>query len=91
MVTMSFKHLSLVCATALGLGCAHAAGDKGLWSVYQNHFKSAKYVDLTHTIRPNIPVWAGFGPSAFGPAVAGADIEKFATQGEPFTYPKHSF
>jgi len=36
------------------------AQDNGLWSVYENSLKRAKYVDLTHTITPNIPVWAGF-------------------------------
>jgi len=88
---MPLKQLSLLLITALGLGCAQAAGKHDLWSVYQQHFKSAKYIDLTHTIRPDIPVWAGFGPSSFAPAVAGAEIEQFATQGEPFTYPKHGF
>ena len=37
--------------------------------------KGAKYVDLTHTITPKIPVWAGFAESSFAPARAGADIE----------------
>lgn len=36
-----------------------------LWQVYQQSLKEAKYVDLTHTITPSIPVWAGFGPSTF--------------------------
>jgi kynurenine formamidase len=36
-----------------------------LWQIYQQSFKQAKYVDLTHTINPSIPVWAGFGPAAF--------------------------
>jgi kynurenine formamidase len=36
-----------------------------LWQVYQQSFKSAKYVDLTHTITPTIPVWAGFGSPQF--------------------------
>ena len=40
-----------------------------LWQVYQNALKGAKYVDLTHTITPSIPVWAGFGPATFGPTV----------------------
>ena len=34
--------------------------------------KGAKYVDLTHTITPNIPVWAGFADSTFAPARAGS-------------------
>ncbi len=36
-----------------------------LWDVYARYFKGAKYVDLTHTITPSIPVWAGFAPSKF--------------------------
>jgi hypothetical protein len=37
------------------------AQGEGLWSVYQSALKNAKYVDLTHTIKPTIPVWAGLG------------------------------
>ena len=37
-----------------------------LWQVYDQALKQAKYVDLTHTITPSIPVWKGFGPSKFG-------------------------
>ena len=48
---------------------AAAAQDRGLWAVYQQTLARAKYVDLTHTIAPAIPVWAGFGPSQFAPAV----------------------
>ncbi len=40
----------------------------GLWSIYEQALKNAKYIDLTHTLTPSIPVWKGFGPSAFGPA-----------------------
>lgn len=36
-----------------------------LWQVYQQSLKSAKYVDLTHTITPTIPVWPGFGQPKF--------------------------
>ncbi|MEG4107012.1 cyclase family protein [Microcoleus sp. S13_C5] len=36
-----------------------------LWQVYQQSLKSAKYVDLTHTITPTIPVWSGFGQPQF--------------------------
>ncbi len=41
----------------------------GLWQVYEQSLKSAKYIDLTHTLTPSIPVWAGFGPAAFGPTI----------------------
>jgi len=54
----------------LGLGCvsaAKAADDTDLWAVYDHHLKGAKYIDLTHTITPDIPVWSGFGSSKFEP------------------------
>src|SRR3954449_1748584 len=40
-----------------------------LWQTYQQVFKRARYIDLTHTIAPTSPVWHGFGPSRFSPAV----------------------
>jgi kynurenine formamidase len=70
---------------------SYAAQGKGLWWVYESALKGAKYVDLTHTITPNIPVWAGFSESGFAPAKAGSDIEGFAKKGEVFTYAKHGF
>lgn len=75
----------------LGLVYASAgvAQDKGLWSVYEESLQGAKYIDLTHVIAPNIPVWHGFGPSRFEPARAAADIEGFAKKGEPYSYEKH--
>ncbi len=68
-----------------------AAESTSLWPVYEQVLKGAKYVDLTHTITPSIPVWAGFSPSTFAPAKAGADSEGFATKGEVYTYAKHGF
>ena len=41
---------------------AAPAAPAGLWQVYESALKGAKYVDLTHTINPSIPVWAGFRP-----------------------------
>lgn len=69
--------------------CAQEA--KGLWPVYEQSLKSAKYVDLTHTITPKIPVWSGFAAPTFSPATAGSDIENYASKGEPYTYAKHGF
>ena len=68
-----------------------AAEDKSLWGVYLQTLRDAKYVDLTHTITPKIPVWAGFADSTFAPAKAGADIEGFAKTGDIYTYEKHGF
>jgi len=61
----------------------HAA-DSGLWKVYDDYFRGAKYVDLTHTIAPDIPVWYGFGPSKFSPAID-------PKTGKAYTYDKDGF
>jgi kynurenine formamidase len=64
---------------------ASAAGTSpGLWSVYEDSLKDAKYVDLTHTLTPSIPVWRGFGPSTFGPAVD-------PKTGKPYRYAQDGF
>jgi kynurenine formamidase len=68
-----------------------AAEGQSLWWVYEQTLKGAKYVDLTHTITPNIPVWAGFAESSFAPAKAGSEIEGFAKKGDVYTYAKHGF
>src|SRR5437868_6445730 len=54
----------------VGVSCASRSGDarQGLWTTYESVLKQAKYVDLTHTITPTIPVWAGFGGSTFSRA-----------------------
>jgi kynurenine formamidase len=71
---MSSRNVVLGCLLLSSAACAtppsHAPAAKPtLWQVYQDSLKSAKYVDLTHTITPSIPVWAGFGPASFGPTV----------------------
>ena len=58
--------------------------DNGLWKVYEQWLKNAKYIDLTHTISPSIPVWRGFGPSTFGPTVN-------PETGKPYLYSKDGF
>jgi Putative cyclase len=68
-----------------------AAEGQSLWWVYEQALNGAKYVDLTHTITPNIPVWAGFAESSFAPAKAGSEIEGFAKKGDVYTYAKHGF
>ncbi len=61
-----------------------ASFQSGLWSVYEQALKSAKYIDLTHTITPSIPVWKGFAPPTFSPTV------NPQTQ-QPYTYEKDGF
>jgi hypothetical protein len=45
------------------------AGAPSLWTAYNATFRHAKYIDLTHTIAPDIPVWHGFGRSKFAPTI----------------------
>src|ERR1044071_7847870 len=77
---------SLVLALALLLASAStaAANQPPLWRVYNDSLKGAKYIDLTHTITPDIPVWSGFGPATFAPAVSKID-------GHTFTYAQDGF
>ena len=55
-----------------------------LWSIYFQSLKNAKYVDLTHTLTPSIPVWKGFGPSTFEPTV-------HPETGKPYKYEEDGF
>src|ERR1700742_872855 len=55
-----------------------------LWQTYQDTFKRAVYIDMTHTIRPNMPVWKGFGPAKFS-ATINPDT------GKPYTYAQDGF
>src|SRR5258706_8106750 len=66
----------------LGLGCQQRG--PGLWRVYEQSLRRAKYIDLTHTITPSIPVWHGFGPATFGPTVDPAT-------GKAYTYEQDGF
>ena len=55
-----------------------------LWRVYEQSLKGAKYVDLTHTITPTIPVWSGFGPSRFSRTLN-------PKTGQPYAYDPDGF
>ena len=60
----------------------------GLWPVYDQLLKGAKYIDLTHTITPSIPVWKGFAASTFGPALNArtGELFQYATEGFEATH-----
>ena len=75
---------ALAAAAALPAAASAASQAPGLWKVYDHAFKRARYIDLTHTIAPTIPVWKGFGTSAFSPAVDPAT-------GRAYTYAKDGF
>ncbi|HEY9643147.1 MAG TPA: cyclase family protein [Coleofasciculaceae cyanobacterium] len=77
-----FTLLSVVLCVSIAV--AQSTPTYPLWQVYQQSFKSAKYIDLTHTITPTIPVWAGFGASKFSPTL------KPDTH-QPYTYAADGF
>jgi hypothetical protein len=82
------RALLLAICSAIGLSAAlvHSANRSapGLWAVYEQSLKGARYIDLTHTLTPAIPVWKGFGPSRFGPSVN-------PETGQPYDYAKDGF
>lgn len=63
---------------------AAARTPASLWEVYDQTLKSARYVDLTHTMTPTTPLWAGFGPSTFGRTID-------PKTGKPYTFEKEGF
>ena len=56
----------------------------GLWQVYNQSLKNARYIDLTHEVTPGMPVWKGFGPGKFSATVD-------PKTGKPYTYAKDGF
>jgi kynurenine formamidase len=63
---------------------AQSGTQVNLWKTYTDVLAKARYIDLTHTITPNMPVWKGFGPATFKPAVD-------PSTGKPYTYAKSGF
>jgi len=60
------------------------SGGAGLWQVYDQTLSHARYIDLTHSITPGMPVWKGFGPATFSPSVD-------PSTGTAYTYAKDGF
>ncbi len=76
--------LSLGLTIAFATQSLYAQQAESLWEIYQKTLRKAKYVDLTHTITPTVPVWKGFGPSKFAPTVN-------RETGQPYSYEKDGF
>jgi kynurenine formamidase len=75
---------AVVALGANGTQTAQAKASTGLWQVYDNTLRNARYIDLTHGITPNIPVWKGFGPGKFTGSVD-------PKTGKRYTYAKDGF
>ena len=63
---------------------AQSGTQVNLWKTYTDVLAKARYIDLTHTITPNQPVWKGFGPAKFSPTVN-------PETGQAYTYAKDGF
>ncbi len=83
-LTILFFPLLFILIICLSLNAAQPRSTPPLWQVYQESFKIAKYVDLTHTITPKIPVWAGFTASKFEATINPKTLQ-------PYTYEKDGF
>jgi hypothetical protein len=76
-----YRPFILIAAASI-VATAHAA--PGYWRLYDKELARAKNIDLTHTVTPGAPVWRGFGPSKFGPALN-------PKSGKPYTYAADGF
>ena len=63
---------------------ARRAVPASLWSIYRDVLRHARYIDLTHAVTPHSPVWKGFGPSVFKPALN-------PDTGKPYSYAADGF
>jgi kynurenine formamidase len=75
---------ALAAVTLALIAASPAAAESDLWKVYNQTLSKARYIDLTHTITPNMPVWKGFGPATFTPSID-------PLTGVPYTYAKDGF
>jgi kynurenine formamidase len=72
-------------AIAIAIAAPAAASAKSdLWKVYDKTLSKSRYIDLTHTLTPDQPVWSGFGPATFRPAVK-------PDTGQPYSYATDGF
>src|SRR5262245_19206050 len=76
-----------VSATVALVAAPDAADAKGPghspWRVYDQLLAKERYIDLTHSITPGMPVWKGFGPAQFSATVdpATGNAYTYATDG----------
>lgn len=80
----TLQRAAAITVLALAAVPAAASAQDGLWKVYNQTLRQARYIDLTHEITPNMPVWKGFGPATFSPAVD-------PLTGRPYTYAQDGF
>ena len=76
--------IGTLATAACMMGLTVSKAEESLWGIYDSVLKKAKHVDLTHTIRPEIPVWSGFGLSHFAQTVN-------SKTGKPYSYKNDGF
>ena len=81
-----FAVVCVLAMTVTGVAAVPAAGkpNPGLWGLYRDGLRGARYINLSHRLTPQIPVWKGFGPSFFAPALN-------PETGQPYTYAQDGF
>lgn len=70
---------------------ASASNTTDLHAVYHQALHHARYVDLTHSIQPGMPIWEGFATPTFGAAVGASTVEGFIEGGAKYTYGAQGF
>ena len=68
-----------------------SSSELGLHAAYAELFRDAKYVDMTHTIHPRMPVWDLFTSPTLGAARASLHMDGFIGRGESFSYAANGF
>jgi kynurenine formamidase len=69
---------------AISMPAGAGAKQSALWRAYNHTLSKARYIDLTHTLTPQGPVWKGFGPATFMPTTN-------PDTGQPYTYASDGF
>jgi kynurenine formamidase len=87
---MRFAFLVFAIVTSVSIGMLAGntmrspRSDQPLWDVYEHSLRNAKYVDLSHTISNDMPVWAGFGSPTCFPAYDPSTKRKYTYQADGF-------
>jgi kynurenine formamidase len=67
------------------------ASAMSLTDVYANTLSKARYVDLTHAITPDMPLWIAFAPTKVKASESNKDLQGFVAKGEAFSYVHQGF
>ena len=84
----AFPVFAIVTSVSIGMLAGNTMrsprSDQPLWDVYEHSLRNAKYVDLSHTISNDMPVWAGFGSPTCFPAYDPSTKRKYTYQADGF-------